>query len=64
MKSRTQIRVFSLFSQLSKKPEDSGSKITYDQMQCKDRELKLRILIVQLAHRLALLVPDKTHVNL
>lgn len=62
MKSRIQIRVFSLFSQLSKKPEDSGSKITYDQ--CKDRELKLRILIVQLAHRLALLVPDKTHVNL
>ena len=55
MKSRTQIRVFSLFSQLSKKPEDSESKITYDQ--CKDRELKL-------AHRLALLVPDKTHVNL
>ena len=62
MKSRTQIRVFSLFSQLSKKPEDSGSKITYDQ--CKDRELRLRILIVQLAHRLALLVPGKTHVNL
>ena len=58
MKSRTQIRVFSLFSQLSKKPEDSGSKITYDQ--CKDRELKL----VQLAHHLALLVPDKMHVNL
>ena len=62
MKSCTQIRVFSLFSQLLKKPEDSGSKIAYDQ--CKDGELKLRILIVQLAHRLALLVADKTHVNL